>query len=516
MKSGETLAFAVNAYLRRKSIDKIGATLRSHLDVKVIPTEKSVIRDQIPPMLNPFALSHITSLTEVQTLMRKFCKEKYFEHLGSIAIQASCGSGKTLTGIYLIRYLRCKTLIISTRNAVIDQWFTQLHTLYPNMKIQTSKSKVINDDADIWILTPQYLNCKNRIESESFSIHPGLIIYDEIHTMLSDGGGTKDTNEREFLNVLKYPFVRAKSGFFPELPYMLGLSATYPEDPKQITRVFGKIWNRKTSITSIPISVYDLRDTVTPTVRGFCDKNYNAPDQYDALEFYLHNIPWIKEGIEIDVGKASYMRKDLKMRRLDPLPNPINLSKELKGIVMTYSIDSSVWGALRIHDLLGVNVLLVRTQDEKSYWFPSDEFIDAEYDRDVNINDLKDKSIGHPCQYQEHIDDAEVIVSTVQRMKEGFSNECLVWGIVTLFPYSQLSRVQICGRVRRSSKNKKIQEATRVLYTNSSAVPSNLFVGRRYNSGATVTYSWEFENKLFEEENIHYISKHMESLPHKE
>lgn len=598
----QTLATVISSYTRRKSIDTIGLALRSHLDPSTITTEKTVKRDVIPAMKNPFALAKLEHLTEIQCLMKMFCDDhyRYFEKLGSIAIQASCGSGKTLTGIYLMRHLRCKTLIISTRNAVIDQWYTQLHSLYPDLKIQlvsTQRGKPVSDDADVWILTPQYLNNSNRITSDDFQIHPGLIIYDEIHTMLSEGN--KEASEKEFLNVLKYPFIRALKKDFEELPYILGMSATYPEKPTNILRVFGKIYDRETSITSIPISLFDLRDCIPMKIRGKCDKLYKALDQYDCVEFYLRNITWKRDGNVIKIpnrdGKDNKDNKDntdlsgdmklIKSIKMEPKPKPIELSRELKGVVMTYSIDSSVWAALRIHDLLKADVLLVRTNDEKSYWFPKDKFrYDREeikdkkseknekskkneiiknnknmknkkneiieesssessdssdssetlsenssenpdvscsstlsasskysYDRDITISDLKKRSIGIPCEYKDHIDEAEIIVSTTQRMKEGFSNETLVWAIVALFPYSPLSRVQICGRIRRSSKNEKINKAERIVYANSSKVPSTMFLSGSYNAHATVTYSWEFENELFKRENIKYISNHEES-----
>ena len=492
MERGKTLAFVVSSYLRRKSIDKIDGAIRSHADPSVVTEFKTVAihNMSVKSLANPFI--GMESLTEVQTLVRKLCKESYFEKLGSIAIKASCGSGKTLAGIYVIRHFCCKTLIISTRNAVIDQWYNQLLRLYPDLIIQTSEKRKVDDTADIWILTPQFLNSKNRIESEEFDIHPSLIIYDEIHTMLSESSAS---HESEFLNVLKYPFIRTYSKEWPELPYMLALSATYPEKMDNLNRVFGLPMYKLSSIRDTPIYIYDLRDETSAKKRGKCDKNYHPLDQYDCVEHFIMNITFYRDDQLLNDGDKY---------------DPIHLSKELKGLVMTYSIDSSVWAALYIHDVLNSNVLLVRTNDQKSYFFPSDQFQDYEYERDIKYEDLKRDKIGIPCKYAEHIDEVEIVVSTIQRMKEGFSNESLVWGITSLFPYSQLTRVQIAGRIRRSSKNERINKAKRIMYVNSGAVPSTMYIGGKYNSNADVTYSWEFEKKLFHEENINYISLHTE------
>lgn len=492
MQRGQTLAFTVSTYLRRKSIDKVNGKIRSHVSVDEIEDLKTVEINNISlkSLSNPF--NGLDSLTEVQTLIRRLCKEKYFEKLGSIAVKASCGSGKTLAGIYMMRYFCCKTLIISTRNAVIDQWYNQLHTLYPELNIFTSESRKKDLDADVWILTPQYLNSKNRIESETFDIKPSLIIYDEIHTMLSE---TSKSHEQEFLNVLKYPFIRAQRHEWDQLPYMLALSATYPEKMDNLNRVFGEPFYKSSSISKTPIYIYDLRDETSKKKRGKCDKDYHPLDQYDCIEYFINNIP--------------FYRGDLKLNDASKY-EPINLSKQLKGLVMSYSIDSSVWAALYIHKILKADVLLVRTNDQKSYYFPHDQFIDFKYDKDIQYDDLKKNKIGIPCKYHEYIDDAEIVVSTTQRMKEGFSNECLVWGITSLFPYSQLTRVQIAGRIRRSSRNIEINKAKRIMYVNSGTVPSTMFIGGKFNSNAEETYSWEFENKLFKEENINYISKHTE------
>lgn len=500
MQQASTLAFVVNRYTRRKSIDVIDRKLRSQVDDKRITTLKTVPINNLSTLelSNPFRIRGMTKaaeLTQVQRLMMKLCAENTFMRRGSIALRASCGSGKTLTGIYLIHKLKCKTLIISTRNAVKEQWYQQLHELYPQLKIQLKKP---TPDADIWILTPQFLNKKNRIESETFDIEPSLIIYDEIHTMLSDG----PTGENEFLNVLKYPFIRAETKDFKELPYMLGLSATYPEDTSKINRVFGPILTTESSITDTPIYVYDLRDATEK--RGKFDAKYSPLEPKKAIEFFINNIRFAGR----ELGSTSDKRAtDLRER----VKTTITISSELKGIVMTMLIDDSAWAALYIHKQLNCNVLLVRTQDEKSYWLPAAEFQDEVFSSDIKLSDLQTRHIGHPCDTYAHISDADVIVSTVGRMREGFSCENLVWGLVPTFPYSQLTRVQIAGRIRRTSLNPKINQAKRLLFTCSRKIPSSLFIRGVRNPTPKLEYSWEFERKLFAEENIRYISAHIDT-----
>ena len=204
----------VNTYLRRSSPDRISIIegdktkfkLRAELTTRTDLSEKGVlIKNVKKPLNNPYFLAKLEKLTEVQKFIRDSCKNNYIKQHGSIAIEASCGSGKTLAALYLLYYFKCKVLIISTRNAVLDQWGRTISQLYPQLVVQTNERKIFNDDADIWIMTPQYMNNKNRVESkEELDIHPGLIIYDEIHTMISE---TKGDHDLEFLNVLKYPFI---------------------------------------------------------------------------------------------------------------------------------------------------------------------------------------------------------------------------------------------------------------------------------------------------------------------
>ena len=501
MQQASTLTFCVNRYTRRKSIDVIDGKLRALADESKLTTMKTVPINNLSnlELANPFRIRGMTKagdLTQVQRLMMRLCNDNVFMKRGSIAIRASCGSGKTLTGIYLIHKLKCKTLIVSTRNAVKEQWYQQLHELYPSLKIQLKKPTA---DADVWILTPQFLNKKNRIEDSAFDIEPSLIIYDEIHTMLSDG----PTGENEFLNVLKYPFIRAYTKDFDELPYMLGLSATYPEDASKINRVFGSILTTASSITDTAIYLYDIRDAITK--RGKFDESYRPLDPKKVIEFYINNIRVAGR----ETGSSSLLPKvatDLRER----VKSTITISSELKGIVMTLLIDDSVWAALYIHKRLNCNVLLVRTQDESSYWLPANEFQDEAFTTDVKLTDLQFKHIGHPCDTYSHLAEADVIVSTIGRMKEGFSCENLVWGIIPSFPYSQLTRVQIAGRIRRTSLNPKINAAKRLLFVCSHKVPSSLFVRGVRNFNPKLEYSWDFEKQLFDEENIHYMSHHAE------
>lgn len=505
-----TLNSVINKYLSRVSNDRLVIDGKKFLRSQVphslsssIESLKSIeINNLSHPINNPYSIAKLTSLTEVQCWMRKIAIENYFQKFGSIALQASCGSGKTLAGIYAIKTLQCKTLIISTRNAVIDQWYTQLTSMYPDLKIQTSEAKTIQTDTDIWIFSPQFLNAKNRIgDGHLLPIKPSLIIYDEVHTMIST---TSKSEKMEFANVLKYPFAKCLNRQWSELPFMLCLSATYPNQPSElqkITKIFGEVINTKSIITDIPISIYDLRDDVPLRNRGKLDEKYKPLDPYECIEYLVENLSFVDE-------KGKLIIESQKNKNLPT----IKISKLLKGLIITQTIDSSVYAALYIHHHLNVNVLLLRSNGEKSWYFDKSRYKDFELKRDIELKDLSTHSIGVSISnYSDAIDDAEIIVSTIPRVKEGFSNERIVWGITTQFPYSESTRVQIAGRIRRNSQIPEVIKAKRIFIVNSSCVPNNAFCGGRYNKYATTTYEWGIENRLFRNENIQYISNHIES-----
>lgn len=495
-----TVLNTIRDYCKLKTIDVNPKTklLRS-ISFEGLPM-KSSIGDPIKCELkNPFIEMGVKTPTPIQSLIVKHLRDNYFEKYGSLAYRASCGSGKTLCGLLCIYRMKTKTLIVSTRNAVIDQWLKSIRDLFPNTKVFNCESSKSNfDEYDIWILTPQYINCNPDIP-----IKPGLIIYDEIHTVLSSSNYDKgpidrDVHSTEFANVLKLPFIRARE--WGGLPYMLSLSATYPNSTdrtgKVITTIFGPIRCVPIDkITEIPVNIFDIRSIFDDETRGKFDEKWFPPDDMQCIDLFIKGL------IERKFDSNPIVNSLLKCP-------PIHPSRERKGIVMTSRIDSSAWTAITIQRRLNANVLLLRRVDEKSIYIEKGKYSDFEIRPTLTYKELLIRGIGiSDSNYRKYIDDTEVIVSTYSRVKEGFSIENIVWGWCTCYIWSPLARVQLIGRIRRTSEDEGLNTYPRVMYVCSSKIPNNKFstAVRQHRIKPQITYDIEFEKLLFSRENYHYV-----------
>lgn len=104
--------------------------------------------------------------------------------LGGI-ISVPCGFGKTIMAIYVACYLKKKTLFISHKDFLNEQFINSIKLFVPNARIgKIKQSKVDVEDKDIVIATLQSLALRdydNKIFNEF-----GLVIIDECHHIASE------------------------------------------------------------------------------------------------------------------------------------------------------------------------------------------------------------------------------------------------------------------------------------------------------------------------------------------
>jgi hypothetical protein len=195
----------------------------------------------------------------------------------------------------------------------------------------------------------------------------------------------------------------------------------------------------------------------------------------------------------------------------------ITVSPNLRGFVITENIDSSVYCAVRLSEHYSCNVILMRAVGEPSYVITpqkmsefdrlelTQEYLPKHYTKiDMTKNELPDVLSNHSV---------SIICGCYHRLKEGISVENAVWGICTKFIYSDISRAQILGRIRRTSNNPVIHNAKRIFLVNSGKVLTNEFqlmqtarkLRKPMNRNLIKTcYDFPYEKEVFERENYVY------------
>ena len=467
---------------------------------------------------NPFEMLHMDSLTDIQRMVQKYAK--VFKYYCTFAFSASCGAGKTLAGIYLMHYFGVKTLIVSSRSAINDQWEAILRSIYPSLRIKTIHSKKV-EDPDVYIYSPQYL----VQDLNKFPVDVNFVIYDEIHSIVSD----------KFGECVKEPQRQIKDKKRQTMPYMLALSGTYPKESTIISKIFGDHVRTESDITKIPVNVYDyhafaLTKIVKDTRESFSE---NAVKKRSKKLLRLYELT---KKLPLPITDLSLLSND-KLIAIDEMYKPlddyefidiimpqlpnfnITPSVEFRGFIITNTIDSSVYAAASIANQYKCNVILMRSVDEPSYIItPNDyefnedsraeltqEYLPENYER-INLTKINLTELLNEKQ-------VAVICGCYHRLKEGISIENSVWGICTKFIYSTIARTQILGRIRRTSKNEAITNHVRTFIVNSSSVNTNehklLSAARKSHtkmdrSKLEPLYDFAYEADVFARENYIY------------
>jgi hypothetical protein len=467
---------------------------------------------------NPFDLLHMESLTDIQRMVQKYAK--VFKYYCTFAFSASCGAGKTLAGIYLMHYFGVKTLIVSSRSAINDQWEAILRSIYPSLRIKTIHSKKV-EEPDVYIYSPQYL----VQDLSKFPADVNFVIYDEIHSIVSD----------KFGECVKEPQRQIKDKKRQTMPYMLALSGTYPKESTIISKIFGDHVRTESDITKIPINVYDYHcSALTKIIKethAMFDENGIKKRSKKLLRLHeltkeitspITNLSSLSNETLIALDEIYKPLDDYDFidQVLPQLPKfKINPSTIFRGFIITNTIDSSVYAAVAIANQYKCNAILMRSVDEPSYIITptgyeftdnsrselTQDYLSSNYERinltKVNLTDLLNEK------------QVAVICGCYHRLKEGISIENSVWGICTKFIYSTIARTQILGRIRRTSKNDAITNHVRTFIVNSSAVNTNehklLSAARKAHTKMNRSllaplYDFAYEDEVFSRENYVY------------
>ncbi len=149
----------------------------------------------------------------------------------------------TITSIFIATELKLKTLIVSHRIVLINQWLNAIKTFCPNATTQVLEKGIEKEDCDFYIMNA--INVPKN--SRNYYKDIGFVIVDEVHLIMSE--------------------VLSKSMLHLTPRYLLGLSATpYREDKYAILldlyfgeeKIYRKMHRKH--------DVYVLNTNFTPTV----------------------------------------------------------------------------------------------------------------------------------------------------------------------------------------------------------------------------------------------------------
>ena len=347
---------------------------------------------------------------------------------------------------------------------------------------------------------------------------------------------------------------------------MLALSGTYPKQNKLIDTVFGDHIPTVSAITDIPVYVYDYHVEYARNIlknssvfaEWITDNKYYdkvkrehvvKPEEVASKTGLLtvkSDVPGNHQTQPTPPTPPTPLRSTIKslnelpehiLIKLDARYNPFDdyqyidyiidnniLSKhgivitpELRGFVITETIDSSVYCAVRLSERYKCNIILMRSVDEPSYIITPQsmrEFDKLELNQEYlpkHYEKIDMKKANLPEVLNKY--NISIICGCYHRLKEGISVENAVWGICTKFIYSDISRVQILGRIRRTSNNPIIQSAKRVFLVNSGKIMTNEYMlmnnAKRFHtkmdrSKIKTMYDFPYEKTVFDRENYIY------------
>ena len=391
-----------------------------------------------------FNNNDVKSPFEIKNLIPNDAQLEIINHdylrYGSGIFEAEPGCGKTLAAVGVIHKYKVKTLIISTRINIKEQWYLEINTTYPELKICNDNTL---RDSDVYILTPQFI-LKNidKPEFKKYLSNVGLIICDEIHSMFST----------EFGKMLALPFEMVLKEITPELPIFLGLTGTFHiEQNNKIKEIFDKIYNPVNRLKRIRTKFIPYIDLYNRHLnRGKNDINYKKKSIKDMLK------------ISNDIL----------------LENNYMPSNKYKLLIVVNTKDDAVEAAIRASVMFHKDAIIVRAGLRNDYYIDYD-IIPAQYKNNNNDKDnkytedvFKNKWMTK-CDFYQEQDNCAIVVGTIDKISEGFNCPNCVMGICTLFEYSIIRRIQILSRISRNSNDEDLNNHQRLFIVQSGKIPIN-------------------------------------------
>ena len=254
------------------------------------------------------------------------------EKMGGI-ISVPCGFGKTIMAIYIACHFKKKTLFISHKDFLNEQFINSVKDFVPNAKIGKIKQSIIDvKDKDIVIATLQSLAIRDY--DTSIFKDFGLVIVDECHHIASE--------------VFSRAFKKMT------IPITLGLSAT-------LNRKDGL---RKVFEWYLGKSIYDFKiDKKSADMIVQIHKYFASASEYSQIKtFYngqpnliasINNICNYKPRTELIIEILKSILEKEKDRKILILSERKNQLKDLENLIIQHKIGDYGYyiGGMKMNDL---------------------------------------------------------------------------------------------------------------------------------------------------------------------
>jgi hypothetical protein len=151
----------------------------NYSEIKVLPVEKNV------NMVLNYSKNKDTLLSEIKVVPVK--EDKYYgftldgNHrylLGDFTV-----THNTAMGIYIATKIKLKTLIVSHRIVLINQWKDSINKFCPAATVQVLTAKSVMKDCDFYIMNPANVPKHDH----EFYKDIGFMIVDEVHLIMAEG-----------------------------------------------------------------------------------------------------------------------------------------------------------------------------------------------------------------------------------------------------------------------------------------------------------------------------------------
>lgn len=405
----------------------------------ILPRHYAYVDDFEDEMVHGRTLD-VKSLIVLRDYQQEFIEENKdaLSKSDGVLLEASCGSGKTVMGIFL-SLQRCKqTLVVVPTYYLAEQWKDRINELTDaSVTLITSKTKSIPLDSDFTIIALDTYTC--RVLPDGFIKNVGHIILDEAHRLGAE-------TYMPILNEIPAKYRTALTATFrrdDNLHHILKYH--FGEHFKMASR-FPKplVYCVRTGVT--PMSLLSKADSRTEVVTDFLERN--------AIPFHqTSGVVSFKETTQIDkMLTKERINNELSNSEFQQLRSAFAKAKKLSYTTLdTYLNEHSgrrktVIKLIRESLKNGRTVLFLSKRKDVLYTLNK---VFAEYNPALIISDTKKDNFKNNSYIQ---NECKLILGVTQLAKEGLDIDRLDTLIIHL-PMKDTE--QAIGRIARLHPNKK-------------------------------------------------------------